>query len=290
MLRRHLIPFFIIGNPRSGTTLLRLMLNRHEEIVVPPESGFSIWLSDQFSHSDFSSPTVKSEFLSKIVESRKFETWGINEVELGNFLDKQYCGSYSDAVLNIYLFYAIKNGKTPWLIGDKNNFYIKYIDKIDSIFNNPKFVFIVRDGRDVACSYRALKSLDAQSMYSPKLPDKIETIAEEWSENNRKIIFHLKNSPDRSLLIKYEYLISQPEAELKKVCDFLAVRYDHQMLMYYQSNSEPAEFLAWKKKVVEPVDPDNFGMYKKILTNDEIDLFENIAKTELKYFGYFYEK
>ena len=50
---RSVVPFFIIGNPRSGTTLVRLMLNNHPDVVVPPESGFSLWLAEDYSNKDF---------------------------------------------------------------------------------------------------------------------------------------------------------------------------------------------------------------------------------------------
>ncbi len=199
---REATPFFIIGNPRSGTTLLRLMLNQHDEIVVPPECGFSVWLSDRFEDKDFSSNQVKIDFVSQVVKARKFETWGLNEQEISEFIQRRQCNSYQDAVLALYLFYALKNGGIPHLLGDKNNFYINHLEKIDVLFDAPKYIFIVRDGRDVACSYLALQSIDTTSKYSPRLPSEIMEIAKEWTANNTRIISYLNEFPERSLLIK----------------------------------------------------------------------------------------
>lgn len=282
----QLTPFFIIGNPRSGTTLLRLMLNQHDEIIVPPECGFSIWLSDQFVGDDFSSNQVKKKFISQVVQSRKFETWGLTEQEIIEFIQQQHCNTYQDVVLAVYLFYALKNGGNPHLIGDKNNFYISHLEKIDMLFSNPKYTFIVRDGRDVACSYLKLKSIESTSIYSPNLSRQVEEIADEWVGNNNNIISHLVNFSNRSLLIKYEDLIVDPETELSRVCDFFNIEYQHKMLNYYQSNDEPDEFLAWKKKIQQPPDPTNFGMYKKTLSEQEQKSFHTIAEKQLKYFGY----
>jgi hypothetical protein len=279
-------PFFIIGNPRSGTTLLRLMLNQHDEIVVPPECGFSVWLSDQFEVKDFSSDQVKMEFVSQVVKSRKFETWGLNEQEINDFVQHQQCHSYQEAVLAIYLFYAFKNGRTPHLVGDKNNFYINHLEKIDSLFDAPKYIFIVRDGRDVACSYLALQSIDITSKYSPRLSGEIMEIAKEWTANNTRIISYLDGFPERSLLIKYEKLISAPETELVQVCEFFDIEYQPKMLTYYKNNDEPNDFLVWKKKTLLPPDSTNFGMYKKLLPTDEIKTFNDLAKAPLSYFGY----
>ncbi len=279
-------PFFVIGNPRSGTTLLRLMLNQHTEIVVPPESGFSVWLADRFAGADFASGAVRAGFVDEVFRARKFETWGLDPSELRDFLDQQSPRSYRDAVLAVYLFYALKNGRHPRLIGDKNNFYIKYLDQIESLFERPRYVFIVRDGRDVACSYKALRALDSASAYSPRLSSDAREIAREWAANNAAVIARLERSPERSLLLKYEDLIVQPEAEMRRACAFFETAYQPEMLTYYQRNDEPRDFLAWKEKVVQPPDPANQGMYKTLLTPDEIAAFEQTARETLVYFGY----
>jgi hypothetical protein len=279
-------PFFVIGNPRSGTTLLRLMLNRHEEIVVPPECGFSVWLSDSFSQRDFTIPEAGKEFVSQVVRSRKFETWGLDENEIIQFVHRQQPTTYREAVLAIYLFYALKQGRTPNWIGDKNNHYIKQLDVLEEIFNSPRYVFIVRDGLDVACSYRALQALRSDSIYSPRLPNSIDEIAREWGDNNAKVITYLQKYPERCVLTRYEDLIVNPEHELIKICNFFDVKYMPTMLTYYENNDEPHEFLNWKEKVVQPPDQDNFGMYKKILSIGEIETFEKIARKTLDYFHY----
>ena len=283
---QQLTPFFIIGNPRSGTTLLRLMLNQHDEIVVPPECGFSVWLSDQFADKNFFSDGIKFDFAAQVVKSRKFETWGVDERELKDFLQHQECNSYKDAVLAIYLFYALKRGRSPSLIGDKNNYYINHLEKIDVLFGSPKYVFIVRDGRDVACSYLALQAVGITSQYSPRLPGEINEIAKEWIANNAKIISYLEEYAERSLLIKYEDLIGFPGRELERVCEFFQIEYQPKMLGYYENSDEPDDFLIWKKKVLSPPDPANFGMYKRLLSAEEIMTFQRLAEDTLSYFGY----
>lgn len=279
-------PFFVIGNPRSGTTLLRLMLNRHEKIVVPPECGFSVWLSSEFSDSDFSSQDVRMKFISQVVQSRKFETWGLGESEINHFVQSQQVMRYRDIVLSIYILYGLKNGRSPLLVGDKNNYYIKHLDTLDRLFDQPKYVFISRDGRDVACSYRALQTIQAGSKYSPTLPDRMDEIAAEWVQNNAGVIAYLEKFPERCMLIRYEDLINSPERELRRACNFFGVDYRPTMLSYYEGNDEPREFLAWKEKVMQPPDRENSGMYRRLLSHDEIRIFEEIAKDTLNYFGY----
>ena len=81
--------FFVIGNPRSGTTLLRLMLNNHPEVTVPPECGFAMWLHEIYVNTDFSDMTSIDDFLEKLSTVKKIETWKINLAELKNFFDKK---------------------------------------------------------------------------------------------------------------------------------------------------------------------------------------------------------
>ncbi len=82
-------PFFIIGNPRSGTTLLRLMLNNHPLISVPPECGFAVWLYEKYKAENFLDKSIVRNFIADVVKSRKFETWGIDKeaIEASYYLE-----------------------------------------------------------------------------------------------------------------------------------------------------------------------------------------------------------
>ncbi len=177
----------------------------------------------------------------------------------------------------------MKSDKTPVLIGDKNNYYIKHIETIKEIFNAPKFIFIVRDGRDVACSYRELALKNISSIYAPNLPYSLESIANEWAVNNKFLLDELN---EQTVLVTYEDLVRHPNRTLGRICNFLGVEYSKSMLEYYENNDEPPEFLQWKSKTLEKPDGDNVGKYKNILTPDEILLFGSIAGEPLNAFGY----
>jgi hypothetical protein len=259
------------------------MLNNHPLISVPPECGFAVWLYENYKGKSFLDKKTTEMFINDVIKSRKFETWGIETETIRHHIFSRKFENYSEITSAIYFAYALKNGKSSVLVGDKNNFYIRYIDKIKSIYHDPKLIFIVRDGRDVASSYRELSSHSLSSIYAPKLPNSMEVIAHEWVNNNKLII---KESYDHSLLITYEDLVTAPRQILGKICIFLDVDYNKLMLEYYKNNDEPAEFLQWKLKTLEKPDPHNIGKYRSHLTRDEIDLFESIAGETLNDFGY----
>ena len=283
-------PFFIIGNPRSGTTLLRLILNAHQGLMVPPECGFAVWLFENYKYWSYESLERKiNEFVNDLVGTRKFETWNIPEKIIKSFIRRQKPCDYSKLINCIYQLYGICNDIEYSIWGDKNNFYLNHIMTIKLIFPKLKIIYIVRDGRDVACSYREINRLKLDNIYAPKLPYKIEKIAIEWVRNNMVILESLESLEEESnLCVRYEDLVEKTEDVLEIICTFLGVRYNDYMLDFYKNDkgNEPVDFLKWKNNITNPIAKYSVGRYKKELTNKEINIFNKTSKKILSEFGY----
>ncbi len=276
-------PFFIIGNPRSGTTLLRLILNKHPKAIVPPECGFSLWLYNKFKYKEFSDNHVRIEFIKDLYNTRKFETWNIKKKLVESLILQHGVKSFTEAIKMVYLAYAMTNNRKSEIYGDKNNYFIDHIPELNKIFNKPKFIFIIRDGRDVALSYININKSNITTKYRPKLPSEIQQIACEWQNNNLSIL-ETKNL--NSILVKYENLILDTTTTLNNICNFLDIKYDKQMLKFYESNDEPLEFMQWKSKTNKPIDKSRVGAYKKLLSHKDIAMFESTAGATLRKLGY----
>lgn len=275
--------FFILGNPRSGTTLLRLILNNHSLIGVPPESGFLQWWYEKYSN--WSEKDTKDDnkinlFLDDILSSKKIEDWKLKRPDLKNFILSEKPKNYPEIITTIYKFYT--NNKL--IIGDKNNYYINHLEELSLIFPNAKYIHLVRDGRDVACSYKNINKLNPNLKYIPKVSSNIVDIANEWNNN----IITIENFMQKfnSITIRYEDLISTPVETLNKVCTFLEVKYEEEMLNYYQNNDEPTSTLHWKGKTKETIDEKNKKKYLSLLSNEELNKFNGIAHVTLKKFNY----
>jgi len=284
-------PLFIIGTPRSGTTLLRLMLNNHKNIVVPPECSFAVWWYEKYKdwNKDFIRDKNKiNSFIHDLRSSKKIENWNINYNDLKENILSKKPESYSELVSTIYEFYGIFSGRVFNRWGDKNNYYLHHINTIKKLFPGAYFIHIIRDGRDVACSYKELDKKKIYSKYSPRLPKNIVDIANEWLKNItiiRKSFSELKW--ENVYEVKYENLVNYPKNELRKICIFLDEPYDSNMLSYYyKNNDEPKEFLQWKSKILEKPTNIHIGRYLRELTTEEMDIFNNIAKQMLKLYGY----
>ena len=283
-------PIFILGNPRSGTTLLRLMLNNHKNIVVPPECGFAIWLYEKYKNRPCTDLSIQS-FVKDLSNTRKIETWNLDFNKLSEKLLSEKPNSYSDMVARVYEFYGWSSKKSFLRWGDKNNFYIQSIPIIKKMFPSALLVHIIRDGRDVACSYKKLNKSNIESRYAPHLPDQINDIASEWTANIVKIRSSFDEVGWEDVYeIRYEDLTAEPVFELKKLCYFLDEPYDEEMELYFLKNQteqqEPVEFLQWKAKTVEKPTTSEVGKYKIELTESEIGAFENIGAPLLKIYKY----
>ena len=284
-------PIFVLGNPRSGTTMLRLMLTCHRNILIPPEAGFAVWLHQRYNRWLRDSPDQLDGFVSDLLKTRKIETWELNESELKGFLREAGPSSYPEAVSLVYQWYGRCSGRSFNRWGDKNNFYIDHIDVLDRMFPDAQFVHIVRDGRNVACSYRNLAKRTIHSAYAPRLPVEIESIADEWKRNTSTVhqAFQ-KLGSNRSYEMRLEDLVCDPQKELMALTDFLGEEFDPRMLEYHRLNSgrklEPEEFLQWKEKTLQPPITTRNEIYKSQLEVEAIATFEAIAGDALRRYGY----
>lgn len=282
-------PVFIIGNPRSGTTLLRVILNAHPDLVIPPECGFAMWLYPQFKNRDVSQKEVLADFIVELKKTRKFETWQIDSQKLFLYLIEKPPKTYAELTHHIYNFYALTHNITPKRWGDKNNFYLNLIDEINEVFPEAQFIHIVRDGRDVAGSYIRLTKKQINSKYKPNLPDQIDKIAKEWVTNNNKIESSLqKIETDRKIRVRHEDIILDFKNTIKSITDFLGMPYKHEMEDFgaAEKAKEPDEFMQWKNKLYGRLDYSSVGIFKNDLQPDQISTFSNLAKEALARYGY----
>jgi len=282
---------FILGNPRSVTSLLRLMMNSHSLVVSPPESGFLHWWSKKYAdwqQEDVLTSRMK-EFIGDLATSKKIETWNLNFAQLQEYLFSKRPASYAELGEQIYAYYGIASGKKPTAVVDKNNYYIHHLKELKQVWPDAYFIHLVRDGRDVACSYLEMKSINSDSIYKPVLTDDISKIAMEWKTNNQRIFDFLSTmEPAQVKVIRYEDLILDSRKTLGEVCHFLNMSFDQNMLNYHEekNHDEPAQTMDWKKRTLDPPDKERVGRYKNSLSAIEITQFNSIAGEILQKFSY----
>lgn len=261
------------------------MLTSHANILVPPECGFIQWLAADYK--DWSNELADS-FIIDLLRTKKFETWGLTASDLQRQFRQDKPRSYAQACQSVILAYASHQNKCLKAWGDKNNYYVDHLRVIINLFPEARYIHIVRDGRDVLCSYRSTMAIDSRSPYKPKLPLNSHDVAVQWSNNVRKAMELLPKSSTTT--IRYEDLVRRPKTELGKVCHSLKLKFEEEMLDFHRINKthelEPQSTLDWKRKTLTPIDSESVGRYGSELEPSEREIFEQVAARELRAFGY----
>src|SRR6185312_12892073 len=152
---------FIVGVGRSGTTLLRLMLDAHPQLAIPSETLF---LQDVIKRG-----AGRENFVDIVTASQTWPNMAMDCCELEAAVAA--APSLSDAIRAFYRLYTERRGKTRW--GDKTPYYRAFMAGIAKLLPEAHFVHVIRDGRDSALSYQGL-------WFGPG--DDFEKQARFWSE------------------------------------------------------------------------------------------------------------
>jgi hypothetical protein len=206
--------FFIVGSARSGTTLLRMMLNAHPEVAVPPESRFVVDL--------YRSDDVQvDDFLSRLEEHPRWISWDTQIEDVRAQLTGMTTVAYPEAIEAAYMAYAQNRNKKRY--GDKTPRYIEDLPLLSRLWPEARFVHLVRDGREVALSY-------ADVPFGPSTVAKAATLWKERVELGMKQGRPLGAA--RYMELRYERLLANPQREVESLCSFLDLEYDPAMLEY----------------------------------------------------------
>ncbi|MDP9226991.1 MAG: sulfotransferase [Actinomycetota bacterium] len=262
-------PFFIVASARSGTTLLRLILNRHPSIAVPPESRFITELWQGTDEVD------ASEFLARLVDHDRFAEWELPIEAVRAELDRSPTVSYREAISAVYRAYARHKGKELW--GDKTPRYVEHIPFLAGLFPSSRFVHLVRDGRDVALSY-------ADVPFGPK------TVARAAGLWKARVSAGIRTgrplAPGRYIEIHYEDLAESPEKQLRDLCSFLGISFEPVMLDPGGGKDEVLSRAATYNPHVTGRLRSGIRQWQKTMPDRHVEMFEAVAGDVLSTLGY----
>jgi hypothetical protein len=263
-------PFFIVGSARSGTTLVRMILNSHRAVAVPPESRFivELWRGD---------PSVDvGETLEGLAGHPRFQVWGLAIEAVRAELGPSDRASYADVMAAAYTAYAKSRDKTQW--GDKTPRYVQHMPLLAALFPDSRFVHIIRDGRNVALSY-------ADVPFGPKT---VARAAALWADRvGTGVRDGRALGAGRYLELRYEDLVSDIEGRVRSLCDFLGLSFDRQMLEYTEraaSETLPRARM-YNPHVAEKPIP-SVRSWEEQMLDTHVEVFEAVAGVLLTELGY----
>lgn len=274
---KHSYPFFIVGSSRSGSTLLRLMLASHSRIAIPSETWYLIALLETF---PFDRPLRENEAAAAVAMMTSHYTWpdmGLDATEFRHRAANLSGVRLRDLVEIVYRWHMEVEGKSRW--GDKTPAYIEIVPALAAMFDDAKFIHLIRDGRDVA------KSFQRQGWHGPWMYG----YTREWRravELDLKLGRTLLN--ERILRVRYEDLVLQPEAALRRVCAFIDERFEDQMLRWRGRVDEaiPGREKGIHASLDRDMDSSDVGRWKREMTSREVFVAEALIGAQLSHFGY----
>lgn len=209
-------PFFIVGCPRSGTTLLRLMVDGHSRLAVPPESHFIVALSTPRRLRRVLRPATVDDVLPYL----SARDWDVSHDDVRAAVAQAAPRSYAALVATVFSTYAAARGKPRW--GDKTPRYVDHLARLAELFPDARFIHLIRDGREVAASL-------AERRWGPQ---SAVLNAFVWRRAIHRGRGAARGLGGRYMEVRYEDLVADAEAQLRRICDFLGEAYEPEMLAY----------------------------------------------------------
>ncbi len=258
-------PLFVFGMPRSGTKLLRDLLNRNEKISIPvAESNFIPYFVGKYGFDfDLSLEKNRQKIYKEFIHTSYY--FFLKQLSI-KFEEEEFL--YSGGIkrwADLFEYLLRKGGqcldKKEVIFGDKTPGYIRHILLLKKLFPQCKFIHIIRDPRDFALSLRKAWKKN------------IYRAAERWQETLERLDKDKQNMGEEDIsVVYYEEMLEHPEQVMRRLCFFLGVGYTPDMLRLEKS----WEFYGDARSKTEIV-RFNKEKYLKELKEKEIKRIEEIV-------------
>jgi hypothetical protein len=274
---------FIVGANRSGTTLLRLLLNAHSEIAIPDEInyfyGFSAsgvsyehWTDAQLSADQYAT------FVDRFLETNRSK---VSELDLKAIRTK-----ILDAPQDFRRPYQVlleewarHFGKSRW--GEKTPGNIYHSNILIEMFPDAQFIHVVRDPRAGVASMQRVPFFGNDVTLNALYRHKIMTHGRDWLARAVPSSQYIE--------VRYEDLVLAPVKTLARICTFIEVPYEDGMLRFHEDANrfmvtEAAE--NYNSAATRPISADRMRKWREHLTEHEVAIIERICEDEMHEFGY----
>lgn len=247
---------FIVGVSRSGTTLMRRVLNSSDQIAIATENHFLghllPWLGARYKFRKFGDLT-NDRNVNRLVDyiysgeyARELKLrgvsyhwdWMVTQVQKEDFLQRVLDSDRSERALFVAMMQVYAEHYNVPITGEKTPIHLRYVPTLMEWFSDGKVIHMMRDPRAIFVSelrrrkakpitfpYKHLKSIDFLFKCYVVLQT---TIA--WLESVLRYAAYKRRYPDRYRMVQFEHLVSQPEEQTRQLCDFLGIDFQTQML------------------------------------------------------------
>ena len=256
--------FFIVGCPRSGTTMVQQALNRHSQIVLPPETKFFFSF---FGHPRQRQARHVERLNADLGIQLAQPTKRVASLDDGRAYYEDMARQYVDR----------QAGKEVRFFGEKTPEHTGLLSAIRQLYPDAKILVLSRDGRDVA------SSLTRMPWTSPNLY--VNFII--WLYYNAIIQKERLNGTPNMYFAQYEDIVADPEGEFKAILRFLGAGYEPAVARGCGNREGvPQREMAWKSRALQPINNQRIGVFREELTGEEIETLECLGRDALLTLGY----
>jgi sulfotransferase family protein len=267
-------PVFIVGMPRSGTKVVRDLLRGHPRVRIPPTETNMLprWVQRWDRFGDLSDRRQFDEFYRRAIREAYFL---LMEKHTGGPLsaDAWFAGCRTfrpEDVFEVLVRHDVGAERGTDLIwGDKSPAYTEHVDLLGRLFPQARVIHVVRDVRDYCLSLR--KTWNKNMIRG----------AQRWADGVVKARRDGERLGDRYMEVRYEDLLAQPEAELRRCCSFLGLAFDRSLLELRFSTEHLGDAQGARTIVST-----NARKYEQMLEPGMRARIEAIAGSALREFGY----
>jgi hypothetical protein len=266
-------PLILLGVSRSGTTLLRVILDRSPGIGIPDESFFVPLLARRHGKT-----IDAAKFLDDIARVPTIREWGLTAGDVAPRLRSGM--ATGEAVAAIYEAYAERAGKPRW--GDKTPMYMRHLDLLARLFPDAQYVHLIRDGRDAALSFLEMpEGTFTRTWAHPRTAAQFACLWRKEVEDARSLGREVGS--ERYLEVRYEELVARPEPVVRELCAFASIPYEPAMLDY--SGAVDVSAKPHQQRLLTPPTR-GVRSWRDDMTSSDVRGFEEVAGNLLRELGY----
>jgi protein-tyrosine sulfotransferase len=261
----------VLGCPRSGTTLLRRLLNAHPNIAAPGETHV-LTACARFLHSD------------RAVDG--MDVGVLNGLGYAGFENTDVLARLREFAFQFRREHAAREGKGRWV--EKTAVDAFYVDEINRLCGEDAlFICITRHGMDVACSMndwceKSQVYFSELHQYIRQYPRPLEAFCHAWVDVTQALRKFVSAHPKNSIAIRYEDLVSNPEDEMRRLMEFIDEPWDSDLLVRALNQKGVQGFSDWKTFSKSQIETSSVGRWRKFSSSTLADLAPIVNPTLLE--------
>jgi Sulfotransferase family len=266
-------PLVVLGVSRSGTTLLRIVLDRSAGVAIPDESFFVPVLARRHRRT-----VDRDRFLDDVARIPTIRDWGLRATDVAPRVGTGV--SIGDAIAAIFETYADRAGKPRW--GDKTPMYMRHVPLLERLFPDAQYVHLVRDGRDAALSFLEMPAGTYTKTWAH--PDTAARFACLWrKEVGGARTLGRRVGARRYHELRYEELVADPNAVVRRICAFADIPFEPSMLEYAGEVDVSAK--PHQQRLLRPPTA-GVRSWREEMPAEDVAAFEAVAGDLLAELGY----